>query len=86
MILSILLVKLANDKEKNNNDEVTLSAIKMKWNNKQRNIARASAWSTNRILNKDCKANKDDKMDCNDDCNGKLDSKNKEYKSAFGKK
>ena len=39
MILSILLVKPTNDKEKNNNDKVTLSAIKMKWNNKQKNIA-----------------------------------------------
>jgi hypothetical protein len=29
------------------------------------------------IMNKDCKANKDDKMDCNDDCNGGLDCKNK---------
>ncbi len=45
----------------------------MKWNNKQKHIARASAWSTNLIMNKDCKANKDDKMDCNDDCNGRLD-------------
>jgi SET domain-containing protein len=24
-------------------------------------------------MNKDCEANKDDKMDCNDDCNGRLD-------------
>ncbi len=39
MIMSILLVKPTNDKEKNNNVEVTLSAIKMKWNNKQKNIA-----------------------------------------------
>jgi len=39
MILSILLVKPTNDKEKNNDDKVTLSAIKMKWNNKQKNIA-----------------------------------------------
>ncbi len=39
MILSILSVKPTNDKEKNNDDEVTLSAIKMKWNNKQKNIA-----------------------------------------------
>ncbi len=39
MILSILLVKPKNEKEKNSNDEVTLSAIKMKWNNKQKNIA-----------------------------------------------
>jgi Ulp1 family protease len=30
MILSILLVKPKNDKEKNNDDKVTLSAIKMK--------------------------------------------------------
>ncbi len=44
----------------------------MKWNNKQKK-ARESAWSTNLIMKKDCKANKDDKMDCNDDCNGGLD-------------
>jgi hypothetical protein len=56
--------------EINNDDKVTLSAINMKWNNKQKNIARASAWSTNLIMNKDCKANEDAKMDCNDDCNG----------------
>ena len=55
-------------------DKVTLSTIKMKWNNKQKNIARASTWSTNLIMKKDCKANKDDKMDCDDDCNGGLDS------------
>jgi hypothetical protein len=67
MILSIPSVKSTNDKEKNNDDKVTLSAIKMKWNNKQENIARASAWSMNLIMNKDCEANKDDKMDCNDD-------------------
>jgi hypothetical protein len=36
MILSILLVKPKNDKEKNNDDWVTLSAIKMKWNNKKK--------------------------------------------------
>jgi hypothetical protein len=42
MILLILSVKPKNDKETNNNDEVTVSAIKMKWNNKQKNIARAS--------------------------------------------
>ncbi len=57
MILSILLVKPLNVKEKNNNDEVTLSAKKLKWNNKQKNIARASAWSMNLIMNKNCKAN-----------------------------
>ncbi len=67
MILSILLVKPKNYKEKNNNDKVTLSAIKMKWNNKPKNIARASAWSTNLIMKKDCEANKEDKMDCDDD-------------------
>ncbi len=64
MILSILLVKPTNEKEKNNDDKVTLSTIKMKWNNKQKNIARASAWSMNLILNKDCKANQDDRLDC----------------------
>ena len=86
MILSILSVKPTNDKEKNNNDAVTLSAIKMKWNNKQKNIARASTWSTNLIMNKDCKANKDDKMDCNDDCNGGLDCKNKRVQKCLWKK
>jgi hypothetical protein len=86
MILSILSVKPTNDKEKNYNDEVTLTAIHMKWNNKQKNIARASAWSTNLIMNKDCEANKDDKMDCNDDCNGRLDCKNKRVKKCLWKK
>jgi hypothetical protein len=38
------------------------------------------------IMKKDCKANKEDRMDCDDDCNGRLDCKNKEYKSAHGKK
>ncbi len=86
MILSILSVKPTNDKEKTNDGEVTFSAINMKWNNKQKNIGRASAWSTNLIMNKDCKANKDDKMDCNDDCNGGLDCNNERVQSAFGKK
>ncbi len=36
MILSILSIKPKNDKEKTNDDEVTLSTIKMKWNNKQK--------------------------------------------------
>ncbi len=44
MTLSILLVKSINDKEKYNDEEDTLSAINMKWNNKQKKIARASAW------------------------------------------
>ncbi len=83
MILSILSVKPKNDKEKNNNDAVTLSAIKMKWNNKQKNIARASTWSENLIMKKDCKANKDDKMD---DCNGGLDCKNKRVQKCLWKK
>jgi hypothetical protein len=77
MILLILLVKPKDDKEKNNNDKGTLSAINMKWDNKQKNIARASIWSTNLIKKKDYKANKKDKMDCDDDCNGVLDCKNK---------
>jgi Ulp1 family protease len=42
MILSILLVEPKNDKEASNDDIVTLSSIKMKWNIKQKNIARAS--------------------------------------------
>ncbi len=83
MILSILSVKPTNDKEKNNDDKVTLRTINMKWNNKQKNIARASAWSTNLMMNKDCKANKDDKMDCNDDCSGGLDFKNKRVKKCL---
>jgi hypothetical protein len=85
-ILSILLVKPKNDKEMNNNDKVTLSAIKMKWNNKQKNIARASTWSTNLIMKKDCKANKEDKMDCDDDCNDRLDCKNKRVQKCLWKK
>jgi hypothetical protein len=85
-ILSILSVKPKNDKEKNNDDEVTLSAIKMKWNNKQKNIARASTWSMNLIMKKDCKANKDDKMNCDDDGNGKLDCKNKREQKCIWKK
>jgi hypothetical protein len=44
-----------------------LRAIKMKWNNKQKNIARASTWSANLITKKDWEANKEDKMDCDDD-------------------
>ncbi len=86
MILSVLLVKPTNDKEINNDDEVTLSAINMKWNNKMKNIARTSTWSTNLIMNKDCEANKDDKKDCNDDCNGRLDCKNKRVQKCLWKK
>jgi hypothetical protein len=86
MILPILSFKPTNDKEKNNNDKVTLSAIKMKWNNKQKNKARTSSWLMNLIMNKNCKANKDDKMDCNDDCNGRLDCKNKKGQKDFGTK
>jgi hypothetical protein len=52
MILSILLVKPKNKKENNNDDKFTFSVIKMKWNNKQKNIARASTWSTNLIMKK----------------------------------
>ncbi len=37
-------------------------------------------------MNKDCKANKDDKMDCNDDCNGELDCKNKRVQKCLWKK
>jgi hypothetical protein len=42
MILSILSVEPKNDKESNINEEVKFSAIQMKWNHKQKNIARAS--------------------------------------------
>jgi hypothetical protein len=72
--------------KRKNNDKVTLSAKKMKWNNKQKNTTRASTWSTNLILNKDCKAIKDVKMDCNDDCNGRLDCKNKRVQKFLWKK
>jgi hypothetical protein len=80
MILSILSVKPKNDKVNNNNDNVTLSAKKIKWNNKQKTIARASTWSMNLIMKKDCKASMEDKMDCDDDCNGGLDCKHKRVK------
>jgi hypothetical protein len=85
MILSILLVKPKNDTEKNKNEKITLGAIKIKWDNKQKNKARASAWSTNLIMNKDCEASKDDKIDCNDDYNGRLDCKNKRVQKCLWK-
>ncbi len=53
---------------------------------KQKYIARASTWSENLITKKDCKANKDDKMDCDDDCNGGLDCKNKRVQECLWKK
>ncbi len=56
MTLSILLVKPKKWQRKNNDNKVTLSAIKMKWNNKQKTIARASTWSKNLIMKKDCEA------------------------------
>ncbi len=37
-------------------------------------------------MNKDCEANKDDKMNCNDDCNGGLDCKNKRVQKCLWKK
>jgi hypothetical protein len=37
-------------------------------------------------MNKDCKANKDYKMECNDDCNGGLDCKNKKVQKCPWKK
>ncbi len=37
-------------------------------------------------MNKDCKANKDEKMDCDDDCNGGLDCKNKRVQKCTWKK
>jgi hypothetical protein len=37
-------------------------------------------------MNKDCKANKDDKMDRGDDCNGGLDYKNKRVQKCLWKK
>jgi hypothetical protein len=85
MILSILLVKPKNNKESNNDYKVAISTIKMMWNHKQKNIARASTWSTNLRMKKDCKANKEDKIDCDDDCNGGLDCKNKRVQKCTWK-
>ncbi len=76
MILSILSVKPKKDQESNNDAKVTIRAIKMVWYHKQKSIARASTQSMNLIMNKDCKANKDNRMDCDDDCNSGLDCKN----------
>jgi hypothetical protein len=41
IISSILSVKPKNDKETNNDDKVTLSAIKMKWSNKQKKYSKS---------------------------------------------
>jgi hypothetical protein len=86
MILSILSVKPKNHKESNKDDEVAISAIKMMWNHKQKNIARASTWSTNLIMKKDCKANKENKMDWMMIAMADWIAKTKEYKSAHGNK
>jgi hypothetical protein len=86
MILAILSVKPKKDEESNNNDKVNTSAIKMAWNHKQKNIARALTWSTNLIINKDCKANKDNRMDCDDECIGGVDCKNKRVQKCKWKK
>jgi SET domain-containing protein len=37
-------------------------------------------------MNKDCKANKDDRMDCDDDCNSGLDCKTKRVQECTWKK
>ncbi len=37
-------------------------------------------------MNNNCKASKDGKMDCNDDCNGGLDCKNKRVQKCLWKK
>jgi SET domain-containing protein len=37
-------------------------------------------------MKKDCKANKEDKMDCEDDCNGGLDWKNNSVQKCTWKK
>ncbi len=37
-------------------------------------------------MKKDCKANKEDKMDCDDNCNGELDCKNKRVQKCTWKK
>ncbi len=37
-------------------------------------------------MKKDCKANKEDKMDCDDDCNCGLDCKNKRVQKCTCKK
>jgi hypothetical protein len=38
------------------------------------------------IMKKVCKANKDDKMDCDDDYNGRLDCKNKRVQKCLWEK
>jgi SET domain-containing protein len=58
----------------------------MKWKNKQKNIARASTCSMNLMMKKDCEANKEDKMGCDDACNGGLDCKNKRVQTCTWKK
>jgi hypothetical protein len=39
----------------------------------------------NLTMKKDLKANKDSKMDCNDDCNGRLDCKNQKGQKCLWK-
>jgi hypothetical protein len=85
MILSILSVKPTNDKEKSNDDEVTLSAIKMKWNNKQKNIARASAWLTNLIMIRIAKQTRMTRWTVMMIAMMDWITKTKECKSAYGK-
>jgi hypothetical protein len=46
---------------------------------------RASTWSTNPTMKNDCKANKEDKIDCDDDYNGRLDPKNKRMEKSRSK-
>jgi SET domain-containing protein len=38
------------------------------------------------IKNKDCEANKDNKIACNNNCNGRLDCKNKRVQKCLWKK
>jgi hypothetical protein len=86
MILSILLVKLTNDKEKNNNDKITLSAIEMKWKNKQKNKGRASTWSTNLIMKRIAKQTRKTRWIVMMIAMAGWIAKTKEYKSVNGKK
>jgi hypothetical protein len=87
MILSILSVKPTNDKEINDNDKVTHSAINMKWNNKQKNIARASTWSMNCIIRtRIAKQTRMTRWIVMMIAMMDWIAKTKEYKSAFGKK
>ncbi len=84
--MTILLVKPKNDKENNNNDKVALNTMKMKWNNKQKNVARASTWSSNLIMKKIAKQTRKTRWIVMIISMADWIAKSKEYTSAHGKK